>query len=103
MKDLDEVVEKVKNVEDGVTNLIVPLLKDTIADSNRHNKRLFISNVVLIIVCLAISLSAMILVAYQNNRYAEFLEQFEFESESNTIYQTTDDNSDINSGIRIMK
>lgn len=101
MKDLDEVVEKVKNVEDGVTNLIVPLLKDTIADSNKHNKRLFISNVVLIIVCLAISLSAMILVAYQNDRYAEFLEQFEFESE--TVYQTTNDNSDINSGIKIMK
>ena len=47
MRDLNEVVEKVKDVEDGVTNLIVPILKDTIADSNRHNKRLFISNIVL--------------------------------------------------------
>lgn len=101
MKDLEEVVNKVKHVEDGVTNLIVPLLKDTIEDSNRHNKRLFISNIALIVVILMVGLSAMVLSAYQNNRYIEFLSHFEFEND--TVFQRVDDNSNINDGIRIMK
>lgn len=101
MRDLEEIVEKVQKVDDGVNSLIVPLLKDTIADSNRHNKRLFISNIILTIVILVIAVTSMILVAYQNKQYADFLSQFEFESE--TIYQETNDNSDINDGIRIMK
>lgn len=100
MKDLEEIVDKVRGVEDGVNNLVVPLLKDTIADSNRHNKRLFISNIVLIIVTLVISIASMIIIAYENNRYADFLSQFEFESE---VYQETNDSSNINDGIRIMK
>jgi peptidoglycan biosynthesis protein MviN/MurJ (putative lipid II flippase) len=100
MKDLAEIVDKVKGVEDGVNNLVVPLLKDTIADSNRHNKRLFISNVVLIIVTLVISIASMIIIAYENNRYADFLSQYDFSSE---VYQETNDSSNINDGIRIMK
>lgn len=100
MRDLNEVVEKVKDVEDGVTNLIVPILKDTIADSNRHNKRLFISNIILTLAMLFISVSALILTVYQNNKYADFLSQFEFEE---TVYQETTDSSSINSGINITK
>ena len=94
MKDLNEVVEKVKNVEDGVTNLIVPLLKDTIADSNRHNKRLFILNVILCISILIIAIFSQVLVMKQNEKYADFLSQFEFETE---ITQDIDasDNSNI--------
>lgn len=102
MRDLNEVVEKVKDVEDGVTNLIVPILKDTIADSNRHNKRLFISNIILTLAMLFISISALILTVYQNNKYADFLSQFEFESETSTIYQDADDfSNNVNSGITI--
>ena len=101
MKDLDEVVEKVKNVEDGVTNLIVPLLKDTIKDSNQHNKRLFISNISLIVVILVVGIAAMLLSAYQNNKYIDFLSQFEFETDA--IIQKTNDYSNINDGIKIMK
>ena len=100
MRDLNEVVEKVKDVEDGVTNLIVPILKDTIADSNRHNKRLFISNIILTLAMLFISISALILTVYQNNKYADFWSQFEFEE---TVYQETADSSSINSGINITK
>lgn len=100
MKDLSEVVEKVKGVEDGVANLIVPILKDTIQDANEHNRRLFIMNVILAVALLVVSLGAMFLVAYQNERYAEFLSQFEFEE---TVYQGTSDNSNINSGINISK
>ena len=101
MQDLTKVVEKVKDVEDGVTNSIIPLLKDTIKDSNTHNKRLFISNVILILVILVVGITAMILTVYQNNKYAEFISQFEFESD--TVYQRTNDNSDINGDVRIIK
>lgn len=98
MKDLTEVVQKVKGVEDGVTNLIIPILKDTIADSNKHNKRLFISNIVLTLMLLVVTISAMIMITYQNNKQAEFLSQFEFESE---VYQDfdTSDNSVIHNPI----
>ena len=100
MRDLRDIVDKVKQVDKGVNNLIVPLLKDTIQDSNRHNKRLFISNAVLTIVVLLIAISAMVLVAYQNDKYAKFLSQFDVQE---TIYQETSDNSVINSGINITK
>lgn len=93
MKDLNEVVEKVKGVEDGVTNLIVPLLKDTINDSNKHNQRLFISNVLLIIVIFIIGITAMMLSVYENNKYAEFLSQFEFETELTQDFNTTDNSA----------
>lgn len=98
MKDLNEVVEKVKDVEDNVQTLIIPILKDTIQDGNRHNKRLFILNLVLTISILIISIFSQYLVMHQNKQYAEFLSQFEFEGETNLI-QNTDDYSSINSGI----
>ena len=101
MKELNEVVEKVKQVDDGVSNIIVPLLKDTIKDSNKHNKNLFILNILLILVTLIIAIVAIIAVMKQNEKYAEFLSQFEFESD--TVYQSTNDYSNINDGIRIMK
>ena len=101
MRDLNEVVEQVKGVDEGINNLIVPLLKDTIEDGNRHNKRLFILNVILAIALFAVSIVSQVLVMEQNKKYADFLSQFEFESD--TIYQTTNDNSGINDGIRIMK
>lgn len=100
MKDLSEVVEKVKGVENGVANLIVPILKDTIQDSNHHNKRLFIMNIILAIALLVVSVGAMIIVAWQNQKYADFLSQFEFESD--TIYQDADEfSNNVNSGITI--
>ncbi len=95
MKDLKEMVDQLND------NALVPLLKDTIADNNRHNKRLFITNIVLSLVVLIISITSMILVSLQSKQYADFLSQFEFESD--TVYQSTNDNSDINDGIRIMK
>ena len=100
MQDLEEVAEKIKGVEDGVTNIIVPILKDTIKDSNLHNKRLFISNIALIVLIFIVAIIAMILSVYQNNRYVEFMSQFDA---SETIYQETKDNSSITRGINITK
>lgn len=95
MKDLKEIVDKVKQVDDGVNNLIVPLLKDTISDSDRHNERLSNSNRTLAIVILVISVLAMALFVYQNNRYADILSKYDFGDTS--VYQNTSDNSN-NSG-----
>ena len=100
MKDLREVVEKVQQVDDGVNNLIIPLLKDTIADSNRHNKRLYILNIILSVSMLLIAIFSQVLVAAQNQKYADFLSQFEFESE---ITQNVDNYSTVNDGISITK
>ena len=98
MKDLQEVVDKVKGVEDGVTNLIIPILKDTINDGNTHNKRSHIINIILSICLAVVSITSMFIISKQNEKYAEFLSQFEFETE---VIQDTDDYSTINSGINI--
>lgn len=100
MKDLKEIVDKVKQVDDGVNNLIVPLLKDTISDSDRHNERLSNTNRTLAIVILIISVLAMTLFVYQNNRYADILSKYDF---GDTVYQSTTDESKIGSGINITK
>lgn len=100
MKDLEELVGKVKNAEDGITSLIIPILKDSIKDGNQHNKRLFVINMMLVLAIMVISVASMIIIARQEDRYAEFLKEFDFD---NTIYQATSDNSNINDGIRIMK
>lgn len=81
MRDLKEIVDKVKNVESDVNNLIVPLLKDTITDSNKHNHRIYVLNILLIISMLIIAIFSQVLVAFENKKYADFLSQFEFESE----------------------
>lgn len=100
MRDLKEIADKVKQVDDGVNNLIVPLLKDTISDSDRHNERLSNSNRTLAIVVLIISVLAMALFVYENNRYADLISKYDF---GDTVYQSTNDNSNINSGINITK
>lgn len=97
MRDLEEIVDKVKKVDDGVNNLIVPLLKDTISDSDRHNERLSNSNRILSVVVLIISILSMLLFAYQNSKYAELI------GRGDTVYQSTSDDSSINSGINITK
>ena len=106
MKSLNELVDQIKNVEAGVNNMIVPLLKDTIADTNKHNRRLFVLCIILIIVMFALGIYSQFLVAKQNEKYTEFLSQFEFESE--TIYTQDLDATDggdaiINSGITIQE
>ena len=98
MKDLQEVVDEVKGTENNISNVIVPILRDTINDTNKHNRRLFISNIILIMVVLILSIGSMILVTVQNQKYSDFLSQFEFETE---VIQDTDDYSTINSGINI--
>lgn len=99
---LDEVYKEVKNVDDGINAILVPILQDTIADGNRYNKRMFIITVISLIVIVVIGVTSLILMYTQNQKYQEFLSQFDFET-TETIYQDTDDNSIINDGININK
>lgn len=105
MKNLAELASQIKNVESNVTGMIVPLLKDTIADTNRHNKRLFILCLIALVVILITNLYSQFLVYKQNKEYAEFLSQFEFVTEDTSYIQDLDstDGGDaiINSGITI--
>lgn len=96
-----DILNEVKNVDTGINTMLVPILKDTIQDSNKHNKRLFIMLIISMVMVLCISIFSIYLVYKQNIKYQEFLSQFDFETE--TIYQQTDDNSDINSGINITR
>ena len=105
MKNLNELVDQIKNVEAGVNNMIVPLLKDTIADTNKHNRRLFILCIILIIVMFALGIYSQFLVAKQNEKYTEFLSEFEFGMEETIYTQDLDTQNGgdaiINSGITV--
>lgn len=97
---IDDIAREVKNVNDGVTNMIIPILKDTISDYKTTFKKMFIIIILLILGMLGVVGYSQYLIAKQNEKFNEFLNQFDFES---TIYQETTDNSIINSGINIDK
>lgn len=97
-----DILNEVKNVDTGINNMLIPILKDSIQDSNKHNKRLFIIIIVLTVIILAMSLFFGFLIYKQNIKYQEFLSQFDFET-TETVYQDTDDNSNINSGINFSR
>ena len=99
-ENLQDILKQVQNVDNGINSMLVPILKDTIKDCNMHNKRMFILNIVLSFILGIVILVSLYLVYRQNIKYQEFLNQFEFETE---IYQDTDDNSIINSGINVTK
>jgi CHASE3 domain sensor protein len=101
---LQDIVDNIKGVENGINTMIVPMLKDTIKDNTRIINKLFIVIVILIIVLAVVVGYSQYLIYKQNNEYKEFLSQFEFESEY-TQDIDTDDNSSaiINDGISVNK
>ena len=94
MEKIETIIKDIKTLDNNVTNIIVPMLKDTIEDYRKIVFKLIAVIILLIIGIIAIS-------GYSIYKYNDFLSQFECESE--TIYQQTDDYSDINSGININK
>lgn len=99
-ENLVDIAEQVKGVDANINSVIVPILKDTIKDGNKHNSRLFILAVIELIIILITVFTSIFFVYRQNIKYQEFLSQFEFDTE---VYQDTDDNSIINSGINVNK
>lgn len=106
MKDerMNKIATEVKQVDTNINSILIPLLQDTIADGNRHNKRMFIISIILTIMVLIISIVSIVIVYRQSDKYKEFLNQFEYEGEY-TYTQDIDagDGSSpvINDGIRI--
>lgn len=104
MVNLNDVVKQLKNVEDGVNGMIVPMLKDTINDTNKHNTKLFVLNIIELIIILVVIIYSQLLIYKQNIKYQEFLSQFDMESE---VFQDLDTNDNstgtINDGITINK
>lgn len=106
MKDnkIQDMANKVKQADTNINNILIPLLQDTIADGNRHNKRMFIISIILAVLVLIISTVSITIVYRQTNKYQEFLNQFEFEGDY-TYTQDVDagDGSSaiINDGIKI--
>lgn len=97
-ENLQDVLEKLNQVDTGVNNLIIPILKDTIKDGNKHNTKLFIFAMIELAVIFVVTIFSVFLVYKQNIKYQEFLSQFDYET---TVFQDTDDSSTINSGITI--
>lgn len=101
---LKEVVTKMKSVENGISDIIVPMLKDTIQDYKKTFNKMFIIVILLITLLTGTIGYALFLVYKQNTKYEEFLSQFDFSSEI-TQDVDADDNSSatINDGIEINK
>jgi hypothetical protein len=93
-----DLLKEIKTVDDNVSGIIVPMLKDSIGDYKKIIDKLIAIIIVLIIGLVGVIGYTSYLIYSQNAKYNEFLSQFEFESDE-TIYQDTDNNSIINSGI----
>lgn len=87
-QNLEKVVNQIKDTEKGISDIIVPMLKDTIQDYKKTFSKLFIVVVLLIIVLTGTIGYSLYLVYKQNVKYQEFLSQFEFGEE--TVYQDLD-------------
>lgn len=102
-ENLNDVIKQIKGVEDGINSMIVPMLKDTINDYKKTFNKLIIIIILLIFGLLGTICYSQYLIAKQNDKYNEFLSQFEFESSE--TYQTIDggdgSNSTINDGINL--
>lgn len=103
-ENLKTIMNEVKDVDIGLNNLIIPILKDTINDCNRYNKRMFITHMLILMILFMVVISSIILLYRQNIKYQEFLSQFDFSGEYIQDLDATDGgDAIINSGINIHK
>lgn len=87
---LQDILNQVKEVDNGINSMIIPILKDTIKDGNRHNNRLFIFAMAELVVLLVTVIISIFLIYRQNIKYQEFLNQFEFGMEEYSYSQDLD-------------
>ena len=93
------VVKEIKDVDNNVTGVLVPILRDTVADYRKVVNKLLAVIFVLIFGLIILGIVGYFIISVQIEKYNEFLSQFDFETD--TIYQETNDYSDINSGINV--
>ena len=101
-KDVNNIVNEIKSIDGNVTGVIVPILRDTVADYRKIVFKLIITIIILIIGIVSVSVTAQVIISKQIKQYNDFLSQFEFESDE-TIYQDLDSgeggSATVNSGI----
>ena len=103
---LQNIIKQIENVENGINTMIVPMLKDTINDYKKTFNKMIIIVVLLIVGLLGVIGYSQYLIAKQNEKYNDFLSQFEFEGDQTYTqdFDTTDDSSlTVNSGIDVSK
>ena len=86
---MDEIniLKEIKQIDNNVTDVIVPLLKDTIEDYRKIVFKL-IGIVTILIICL------LLISGYSIYKYNDFLKQFEFNTEYTQDFDTAE-NGDI--------
>lgn len=73
-KKVEDIVEEIKQIDNNVTAIIIPMLKDTITD---YRKIVF-----KLIIVIAFLISCLSIISwYSIYKYNDFLSQFEFNSE----------------------
>lgn len=102
-KNVEDIIKEIKGIDNNVTNVIVPMLKDTIEDYRKIVFKLIFVIVFLIIGIVGMGVTSQIIISKQIDKYNDFLSQFEYEAETTEVYQSTNDYSDINSGINVTK
>lgn len=92
-KEAKEIINEINQLDNSLTDVIVPMLKDTITDYRKIVFKLIAVIVILVIGLLGISV-------YSIYKYNDFLSQFEFSSEVYQDLDTTDNSTlNVNSGI----
>ena len=103
-ENLKDIIEEVKDMDKGINSVIIPILKDTINDCNRYNRRMFITHIILLIILTMVVVVSIILLYKQNIKYQEFLNQFDFQSEYIQDLDATDGgDAIINDGINVKR
>ena len=106
-KNLQEIVDQMKGLENGINSMVVPMLKDTINDYKKTFNKMVVIVILLIVGLLGVIGYSQYLIYRQNREYKEFLSQFEFEGVEENYSQDLDasDGGDavINSGINVNK
>jgi hypothetical protein len=99
-KNVEDIIKEIKGIDNNVTGIIVPMLKDTIEDYRKIVFNLIFVIVFLIVGIVGMGISSQIIISQQIDKYNDFLSQFEYEGDEYT--QQTNDTSDINSGINVI-
>lgn len=103
-KEVNNVIKGIKDIDNNVTGVLVPILKDTVADYRRIVFRLIIVIVLLIAGLIGTGVTAQVIISKQIEKYNDFLSQFDYESDEYTYEQdttATDGDSIVNSGINV--
>ena len=99
-KNLNDIIKEIKNLDTGITSVLIPILKDTNNDYRKIFNKLIIIIVILLIGLISVIGYSQYLISKQADKYNDFLSQFEFESEVYQDLETSDESSLIvNSGI----